>query len=216
MRGSTPVDGAAAEDGELLALSHLSSSSRKNLRRLARKLERDEGGLEMVEESEDPEAITRFLRLQNAGWKGDAAQDGKSFERTGLDAWFRDVTDSFRADGRLSVLSLRTPAGRSSPLWCCTAACGASGSTMPTIRSSPPTAPELSVSWLSCRRCSARAGWRCSIRAWTTRSTRRPPTCIRTVCGAAPSPWGARSRTPRRPAPSYGPPSPGPAPALSG
>ncbi len=103
-----PLDGAA-EDGELLTLSHLSSSSRKNFRRLARKLERDEGGLEMVEESEDPEAITRFLRLQNAGWKGDAAQDGKSFERTGLDSWFRDVTASFRADGRLSVLSLRTP-----------------------------------------------------------------------------------------------------------
>lgn len=99
---------AAAGDGSPFALGHLSGNSRKKLRRLVRILEQDHGPLEVVDESRDPEAIGRFLDLQNSGWKGDAAQDGKAFERTGLDEWFRAVTDAFRDDARLSALSLRT------------------------------------------------------------------------------------------------------------
>lgn len=100
---------AAAGDGSPFALGLLSGNSRKKLRRLVRILEQDHGPLEVVDESRDPEAIDRFLDLQNSGWKGDASQDGKAFERTGLDEWFRAVTDAFRDDARLSVLSLRTP-----------------------------------------------------------------------------------------------------------
>lgn len=99
-----------AEDDSLLGLAHLSASSRKKTRRLAKNLAQEHGGLEVVDESNDPGAIERFLALQSAGWKGDAAQDGKAFERTGLDAWFRAVTDAFRQDGLLSVFCLRARA----------------------------------------------------------------------------------------------------------
>lgn len=97
------------DDGSVFAWGHLTAGSRKKLRRLVRNLQRDHGDLELLDESRDPGAIDRFLELQSAGWKGDGAKDGKAFERTGLDTWFRAVTEAFGNDQRLSVLTLRTP-----------------------------------------------------------------------------------------------------------
>src|SRR5699024_7139890 len=91
--GRDSLKTAAADENSLFELGHLSSSSRKKLRRLVRVLEQEHGTLDVVDESGDPQAIDRFLALQNSGWKGDAAQDGKAFERTGLDRWFRAVTE---------------------------------------------------------------------------------------------------------------------------
>ena len=65
------------------------------------------GALTLDDRSRDIRAVDEFLRLQNAGWKGDAGVDGKAFERTGLDGWFRAVCTVFQERGKLTVLTMR-------------------------------------------------------------------------------------------------------------
>jgi hypothetical protein len=90
-----------------LPLERLGSSSRKSYGRAFRGLERATGcGLTYSDRGNDPAAITEFLDLQAAGWKGDVSHGGGAFRVTGWDPWFVATTDAFRATGQLSVYTL--------------------------------------------------------------------------------------------------------------
>lgn len=101
---SVPTD-----DGSAVPLAHLRTTTRKKLRRLAGQLSFETGGvLTVSDDSDDPEFASRFLDLQAAGWKGNAAADGKAFRGTGLAGWFHAVTEAFQRDGRLAGLTVRS------------------------------------------------------------------------------------------------------------
>lgn len=96
--------------GVEIRAEHLSTRTRKGHRRRLSALTREVGDdLAFVDIVDSPDAIDQYLALQSAGWKGDAAQDGKAFELTELDTWFRAVASEFRGDGRLAVYRLGTP-----------------------------------------------------------------------------------------------------------
>ncbi|HEY2645169.1 MAG TPA: GNAT family N-acetyltransferase [Galbitalea sp.] len=91
-----------------LRVDQLSTRTRKQYLRALRDLEDLSGSeLTIVDRGPDPEALEEYLRLQAAGWKGDTGRGGGAFLVTGLDRWFRAVTDSFRADARLSVFVVK-------------------------------------------------------------------------------------------------------------
>ncbi len=88
---------------------HRSVSSRKELRRSARRLAEAGGGpLSLHDASDDPAAIDRFVAMQASGWKGDRDNGGYAValdpER---ERAFRGKADAFRASGDLIVLELR-------------------------------------------------------------------------------------------------------------
>ncbi len=88
-------------------MPHMSSKARRTTGQYGRQIERAAGGpLRLSTHDDDASAIDEFLDLQAAGWKGDASRTGPQFRRKGQEAWFRAVTDAFRADGRLRVLRL--------------------------------------------------------------------------------------------------------------
>jgi Acetyltransferase (GNAT) domain len=94
-----------------LRLDHLSHRTRKRFSHSLRDLEQRIGGeLTMVDRGPDPDALDEFLRLQASGWKGDVSRGGGAFLVTGQDRWFREVTSSFREDGRLCVFLLKAGA----------------------------------------------------------------------------------------------------------
>lgn len=105
VRAGRQTIGADATEGPF-PTQHLSTSARKRLRRMAGAIAKH-GPLTLHDDSALPRAVDAFLELQNAGWKGDADADGKAFVRTGLDAWFRSVCESFRDHDKLVLLSLR-------------------------------------------------------------------------------------------------------------
>jgi CelD/BcsL family acetyltransferase involved in cellulose biosynthesis len=78
---------------------------RRELRRLARRLAEEMGApLEVRDVSHDPAMIDRFIELEAAGWKG---RLGTAFgSQPGHAQLFREVSDSFRAAGRLQLLAL--------------------------------------------------------------------------------------------------------------
>jgi CelD/BcsL family acetyltransferase involved in cellulose biosynthesis len=100
------VDGVLVDPP--LPTAHLRTDDARNLRRVCRGLVRELGGpLELHDESDDPTVVDRFVALQAAGWKGDAARGGAA---VGLDPveerWFRAAVAGFRHDGDLAVLRL--------------------------------------------------------------------------------------------------------------
>lgn len=100
------VDGVLVDPP--LQTAHLRKEDARNIRRVARGLVRELGApLALHDESADPTADDRFVALQLAGWKGDAARGGAAL---GLDPveerWFRESVASFRHDGDLRVLRL--------------------------------------------------------------------------------------------------------------
>ncbi|WP_127818010.1 GNAT family N-acetyltransferase [Microbacterium sp. CPCC 204701] len=88
---------------------HLSTRTRKGHRRRLAGLARElTGDLSFEDVVDDSASIDEYLALQASGWKGDVEKDGKAFEVTQLDTWFREVSHAFRDDGRLSVYRLGT------------------------------------------------------------------------------------------------------------
>lgn len=116
--------GALAQAGELteaLALTHerallrrrenagyselVKKKQRTELRRLHRRLVDAVGELEVLDLSVDPDAPAIFLALEAAGWKG---REGTAMASSESDAaFFIEICDRFRANGRLEMLALR-------------------------------------------------------------------------------------------------------------
>lgn len=89
----------------------LSARSRKNLRRLERRLSEAAGGtLELADAASDPSAVERFLALERHGWKGRAGT--ALLCRPGDAAFFRETCRALAAQGRLEVWQLRGEDGR--------------------------------------------------------------------------------------------------------
>lgn len=86
----------------------LSRSKRKQVDRLARRLEEATGStLVMEDRGADPAAFEAFVALEAAGWKGDVDQDGGALQVTpGAVEWFTDVTDGLRDRKNLHLLTL--------------------------------------------------------------------------------------------------------------
>lgn len=84
----------------------LSTSRRKQVERLRRRIERDVGPLVMTDAGLDPEAFDLFVRLEAAGWKGTTEEGGALQVVPGALDWFTDVADDLRARGRLHLFVL--------------------------------------------------------------------------------------------------------------
>ncbi|WP_203669570.1 GNAT family N-acetyltransferase [Cellulomonas pakistanensis] len=113
-RAAVPVDriARAAPGTPLvdppLAVEHMGTGRRKDLRRRVRGLARDAGGpLELHDVSDDCGVDEEFAAFQAAGWKGDAERGGAALalDRVAYQ-WFRDVAAGFRRDGDAVVLRL--------------------------------------------------------------------------------------------------------------
>jgi CelD/BcsL family acetyltransferase involved in cellulose biosynthesis len=107
--GPAPGAGVAeeAEAAPEFLLPHFGSDSRKHHRRWARALEAEAGApLRLVDRSGDPSAISDFIDLEDAGWKGDASKGGWGIRLRGAGEWLTEMTARFRADGDLRVLAL--------------------------------------------------------------------------------------------------------------
>jgi hypothetical protein len=88
-------------------LPQLSTRLLKDLSRRAEAAARQLGApLRVEDRSSDPSAISVFVELQAAGWKGDPARGGEGIRVRGDEAWFHDVTARYRADGDLLVFAL--------------------------------------------------------------------------------------------------------------
>ncbi|NTV38903.1 MAG: GNAT family N-acetyltransferase, partial [Demequinaceae bacterium] len=93
--------------GDLFSLDHGSSKGERRRASLKRSLEKALGSeLTVDDRGHDPAALEQFLDLEASGWKGDASRGGHALRITGDDAWFADVASAFRADGRLTVLTV--------------------------------------------------------------------------------------------------------------
>ncbi len=103
-----PADRPSTARPARIEVEHLSSRERQRVGRRFRELQHELGEVEISDRGNDPEAITEFLDLQAAGWKGDAARGGNAFRISDDEAWFIKLTDAFRADGDLSVFTLST------------------------------------------------------------------------------------------------------------
>jgi hypothetical protein len=84
----------------------LSTSRRKQVERLRRRLERAVGPLEMTDAGLDPAAFDAFVRLEAAGWKGTTEEGGALQVVPGALEWFTDVADDLRSRGRLHLFTL--------------------------------------------------------------------------------------------------------------
>jgi len=84
----------------------LSTSRRKQVERLKRRLERAVGPLVMTDAGLDPDAFDEFVRLEAAGWKGTTDEGGALQVVPGALDWFTDVVDDLRARGRLHLFVL--------------------------------------------------------------------------------------------------------------
>lgn len=72
-----------------------STSTRKKLGRVARRLAEQTGELSVVARRGDPAVIDDYLRLQTAGWKGDPSKGGEGYEATGRTPWFRAFLSTY-------------------------------------------------------------------------------------------------------------------------
>ena len=88
-------------------LAHLSRSRRHSLNRSFAALVAREGPLVWVDRTGDPEAIDEFMKIEDAGWKGDSTRGGQGvLTASGGATWFREVTDRLRSSGNLYVGAL--------------------------------------------------------------------------------------------------------------
>ncbi len=86
-------------------LDGLSSGRRKELRRLGRRLGEEVGGeVTTVDHAGDPDAVERFLALEESGWKGRARTAMASDAAHAR--FLRDVCATFSSAGRLELLAL--------------------------------------------------------------------------------------------------------------
>lgn len=93
-------------DGAYLSAT-LSSSRRKELRRLKRRLgEELQEPIEVRDRADDPRAYEDFLRLEASGWKG--ARGTALGSSQGHAAFFVELCERFHRDGRLQLLTLGT------------------------------------------------------------------------------------------------------------
>ncbi len=106
--GHSHASGPSTVRPARIDFEHLSDRKRRRFERNFRELQHELGEVEISDRGNDPEAITEFLDLQAAGWKGDAARGGNAFRISDDEAWFIKLTDAFRADGDLSVFTLST------------------------------------------------------------------------------------------------------------
>jgi CelD/BcsL family acetyltransferase involved in cellulose biosynthesis len=83
----------------------LSPRRRKDLRRLARRLEAELGGpVEVRDRAGDAAAVEDFLRLEASGWKG---REGTAMASDPAEAgFFRSMCEAFARSGALELLSL--------------------------------------------------------------------------------------------------------------
>jgi len=90
---------------EATYLDGLSSSRRKELRRLSRRLdEQVDGGVATVDRAGSPAAVDGFLTLERSGWKGQA---GTAMSSDPAHARFlHEVCATFASAGRLELLAL--------------------------------------------------------------------------------------------------------------
>jgi CelD/BcsL family acetyltransferase involved in cellulose biosynthesis len=76
----------------------------RRIRRAREELDQRFGGSRLVDRAGDPAAVEEFLRLEAAGWKGQA---GTALACDPAHAaWFREVCAVLAAEGRLELLSL--------------------------------------------------------------------------------------------------------------
>jgi CelD/BcsL family acetyltransferase involved in cellulose biosynthesis len=96
------VDGA--EDDALARA--MNGKRRRELARTRRTLEAELGGpAQLVEVTDDPAGLDRFLALEAAGWKGEAGSALSS--DPAHERFQRESAEAFRAQGRLHLLELR-------------------------------------------------------------------------------------------------------------
>ncbi|MDF9877534.1 GNAT family N-acetyltransferase [Cellulosimicrobium cellulans] len=84
----------------------LSTSRRKHVDRMRRRLEREVGPLTVTDRGDDPTAFEDFVRLEAAGWKGTTEDGGALAVSPGREEWFREVAARLRERGHLHVLSV--------------------------------------------------------------------------------------------------------------
>ncbi|WP_127818011.1 GNAT family N-acetyltransferase [Microbacterium sp. CPCC 204701] len=89
------------------ATSDTSSSTRRKLGRLARRLSERVGELSVIVRDGDPAMVEDFLALQTAGWKGDPTRGGEGYDVTGRIAWFRAFTRRYHDRGDLYGIEFR-------------------------------------------------------------------------------------------------------------
>ncbi|WP_345752392.1 GNAT family N-acetyltransferase [Microbacterium rhizophilus] len=98
---TTPIDLVARTP-------HLASTTGRKLRQRYRGLEKELGApLEIVRRDADPRAVSEFLDLEAAGWKGDSARSGHAYRVIGKEAWLQDLARAFSTTGDLSIVELR-------------------------------------------------------------------------------------------------------------
>jgi CelD/BcsL family acetyltransferase involved in cellulose biosynthesis len=90
------VDGAYLENAA-------SAGHRADYRRLRRRLERSVGALSLRDESADPEAPARFMKLESSGWKQAAHT---ALATSGHGRLFTEMCAAFASAGRLELLAL--------------------------------------------------------------------------------------------------------------
>ncbi|MWC00299.1 GNAT family N-acetyltransferase [Agromyces seonyuensis] len=108
MSSPTCARGACAgstSDPTSSTLPHRSKGTRRRLRQCAGALA-DELGRPLRFEARATDEVDGFLRMEDAGWKGDAGHGGEGFLATGMAEWFAEVTAGFRDRGRLRVNAL--------------------------------------------------------------------------------------------------------------
>ena len=89
------------------ALPETSSSTRRKMGRLARRLSESVGALSVVVRDGDDAMVDDFLALQTAGWKGDPSRGGEGYDATGRTAWYRAYTRGFHEKGELLGVEFR-------------------------------------------------------------------------------------------------------------
>lgn len=95
-----------ADGGEGYVQTHFSSRHLKDLRRMRRRLE-ERGEVRwkgLFGAEADDRSVERFLDLEHMGWKGEKGTSLRS--RPSHDAFFREMADRFREDGRLFFTEL--------------------------------------------------------------------------------------------------------------
>lgn len=81
----------------------LSTSRRKQVDRMQRRLEREVGPVAVTDRGSDPEGFEEFVRLEAAGWKGTTEEGGALAVVPGRAEWFREVATALRARDNLVV-----------------------------------------------------------------------------------------------------------------
>ena len=90
-------------------------ADRKELARRTRLLTKEIGAPEVVDRSADPDAVERFLAIENSGWKADHGNPLASLP--GDAAFFRRMCREMASIGRLEIVALES-AGRTLAMEC--------------------------------------------------------------------------------------------------